>query len=372
MGKRTSSAGKAASPAKAQRTEPAPTTADPLLEACQPVFKVLKARGVSEASIANADMLCAALPLALKVSEGVESRHEFQERILDAVADEVSAVVASQKEALSAVEKQAADLEAERVQSTTIEEGISARIAETLKEVSDTNEVMKRKQEALNEAQAALEVAKQKVETADGERQALEQTRDDFVAGLEGLWAPLKASVKDWRQRNSMLGKLAEKLKQIGVEESLLAALQVALKTPVSSRSEFALTAVASAEDAYAKHIDVLKERVASFAEQEMSARTAAVTDADAQAKTAQEALDAAYEANCAAQNAWLAETTAEVEHKTKMAAYAPTAAELEQKSVAARAELASLEEVCSGFEALRAIEKVKALEQEVSAEAAP
>jgi len=372
MGKRMSSGGKAASPAKAQRPEPAPTKADPLLEACQPVFKVLRTCGLSEASITNADMLCAALPLALKVSQGVENRHEFQERILDAVADEVSEVVARQKEALLAVEKQAADLEAERVQSTTIQEGISARIAETLKEVSDTKEVMKRKQGTLNEAQAALEVAKQKVETADAERQALEQTRDDFIAGLEGLWAPLKASGKDWRLRNSMLGKLTEKLKQIGVEESLLAALQVAFKTAASARSEFALTAIAAAEEAYAKHIDVLKERVTCFAEQEMSARTAAVTDADAQAKTAQEALDTAIEANVAAQNAWLAETTAEAEHKTKMIAYAPTAAELEQKGVAARAELASLEEVCSGFEALRAIEKVKALEQGVSAEAAP
>merc|ERR1719264_401506 len=80
MGKRASIGSKGTvSPEKAPRIEKM-ATQDPLLVACQPMFKVIRAS--VDAEISSAEMLCAALPFALRQPEGAEKRHKFQERIL--------------------------------------------------------------------------------------------------------------------------------------------------------------------------------------------------------------------------------------------------------------------------------------------------
>merc|ERR1740121_1932852 len=78
-------------------------------------------------------MLCEALPRALKRRKVADKRHDFQEEILGSVERKLSAAVADQKGAVLAVEKSAADLEAEIAHGPIIEECIMARLAEKLR-----------------------------------------------------------------------------------------------------------------------------------------------------------------------------------------------------------------------------------------------
>merc|ERR1719148_414761 len=126
---------------------------------------------------------------------------------------------------------------------------------------------MTTQQEALAAAEAGLTADKQKVEAADAERQELEKTREDFASGLTELWEPLKASAfgSRWQERNRKVTQLMGKFQAIGVEPSLLEAAAMALKMKADARGEFALVAVACAEEAYAKHTEALAQRVDNF-----------------------------------------------------------------------------------------------------------
>jgi len=338
----------AASLAKSARV--AMVKADPLHE----VFKVLQ----MGSSASTAEMLVAALPLAMKMNDGAEQRHDFQERVLDAVAKEICAAVRSQKEALEALEQEAADLEEEKAQSAVLEADIAVRLAEKKEECDTAHEAMKSKEGPLDEAQVASEAAKRSAEAADGERVGLEKNRDDFAAGLVDLWQPLKASEfqgNRWRERDSKLAQLVKKFQCIGLEESLLAAIKTALKIKGDVRGEFALAAVTCAEEAYMKHIEVLRERVDAFGS-EICSRATAVAEAEASAKAAQEALDNAVQANIDAQNVWGDETNVQTMHEAKMKAYEPAFEKLQWKLADARAEFAHLEQVSGSFESQRSI----------------
>lgn len=372
MGKRASIGSKStASPEKAARIEKA-TQADPLLLGCQPVFKVIRACCVG-AENSSAEMLCAALPFALRQPESAEQRHEFQERILDAVASQLSKVVAEHKDAILVAEKEAADLEAEKAQSNAIAEGIASRLAEKVEARDKAEQAYKEQQSILDDANVGLEAARKKVEDAEAERQSMQKTREEFEAGLTELWSPLKASElqgRQWRERDKLLAKLLEKLKCIGVEQSLQTGLLAALKINVSQRGEFAQSTVSYAEEAYLKHTAALKERVDNFGE-EVSARSAAVADAGARVAAAQAAVDMACEVSIVAQNAWVDETSVESDHSAKTATFAPTAEKITAKLSSAQAALAQHQEVLDNFLRLRTVERPTAAEEAHAAQSA-
>merc|ERR1712203_559627 len=114
-----------------------------------------------------------------------------------------------------------------------------------------------------------------------GELEALKQGLADFEHGLTDLWQPLKASEipgQKWRERDNKLKQLVVKFQAIGVEESLLAGIQLALKMRVDTRGEFAQSTVVAAEEAYTAHISAKKESVDGFGST-ISARAAAVVE---------------------------------------------------------------------------------------------
>lgn len=371
-GKRTSVGGKiAVSPAKKQRV-----AADPLLEACKPVFKVLKSAGgvTADDDGSAAELLCAALPGALRAEEGTQVRHAYQEKMLDAVNTELSNIVTSRKDSVTGIEAQVATLEDEKAQSTTIQDEMTSRLAEKTKIMNDAGEATSKQQSAVTEAQASLASAKEKAAAADEEKQTMEKVRDDFVNGLTELWEPLKASNLQWRQRDKKLAKLAEKMQVSGAEPSLLAALPVALKIKAESRPEFAQATVAHAEDIYMKHVEVLKAKVDNFRGAQDSA--SATADAESCAKAAQEAFDAAMSADIDAQNAWAEVASEDKEHKDKMKAFAPTAAKLEKQLEHAKAQVAHIQGVFDSFQAIRPVsavlKKMSGTEEAPPAEEAP
>jgi len=372
MGKRASIGSKGTvSPEKAPRIEKMAAQADPLLVACQPMFKVIRA--IADAEISPAEMLCAALPFALRQPEGAEKRHEFQERILDAVASQLSTAVAEHKDAILAVEKEAADLEADKAQSSAIHEGIASRLTEKVEARDKAEQAHKEQQSILDDAVVSLEAARKKVEEAEGERQSMQNTREEFEAGITELWSPLKASElqgRQWREREKLLAKLSEKLQCVGVEQSLQKALLVALKINVTQRGEFAQSTVSYAEEAYLKHVADLKERFDNFGE-EVSTRTAAVAEAGDRVAAAQAAVDMACEASIVAQNAWVDETTVESDHRAKTKTFAPTAEKIVAKLSSAQAALAQHQEVFDSFIRLRTVERPSATEEAQAAKSA-
>merc|ERR1712242_445405 len=181
-----------------------------------------------------------------------------------------------------------------------------------------------------------------KAEEVDGSRASLEVNLKNWQDGYAEMWSPLKASElagASWRKRDKLLAQLADKLNEIGTETSLLAGLQVALKMNVKTRSDFAQATIACAEDAYAKHVDILKERVDNFGA-EISASSAEVAEAEAGVQAANDANSKAIEASIEAQNLWAAETDVELKHQTKVERFQPTVTKLSQKLAQAQADL--------------------------------
>lgn len=345
-----------------------------MVKACEPLLTMLE---VGEAPVDEntRELLCASLPFALRVAPGATERHSYQEKILDVVAAQFAAIGEGRQAKLDGLEKEKADLEAEVAQATEILEGIQKRLAEKQHVVDDAEVARKAKDTELAEAQAALEAANSKAKAGDDERLALERDRDDFVTGLAELFAPLKNSElagTQWRARDKLMARLLEKLKVIGVAEALMQGLPVALKMKVDTRSDFAKLTVTHGEELYTKHMQALTENVDNFGQTIMN-YAKAVAAAEASAKAAQEALNAATETSIDAQNAWVAETTVDAVHRTKMAGHAPAAKAVTEQIEAATSKLAHFGGVVGGFEALRPVAaalKVIAGDEDAPAEA--
>jgi len=374
--KRTNADGSSAAalPAKRSRAGAAPVAPvdaprNPLQESCTPVLKMLRgSSAVKDFDGSEADLLCTALPLALKAVEG-QQRHAYQEKMLDVIAAQLTGIVAKRAQVVASLEKEEAGLEADKARSTAVQEDITSRLSEKTKQRDEAAEATKKQQEVVNEAQTALEVARKAVEAADVEKLGLEKARDDFAAGLTELWEPLKNSEisgKQWREREKMLARLAENMKLAGIEPSLLAALPVALKIKMEARSPFAQITLTHAEELYLQHVEVMKQKVDSFGD-EVSARAKALSDAEAARTAAQESLDAVLEADIAAQNAWLEVAIEDSDHKSKMESHGPAAAKVQDQLKLARAEVTDIREVFGSFEALRPVDAVLKKVAEIS-----
>jgi len=277
------------------------------------------------------------------------------------VSAQLARILASQRDKVVLFEKRLADLEAERVPEAAIREQIAARVAEKIADKDAASATSKKKQQAFNEAQTAWASARDRAEAADLKKQALVIDRDTFAAGLAELFVPLKNSEivgKQWREREKMLGRLSDKMQLAGASSSLLAALSAALKLKSDTRSGFAQATVAHGEELYMRHIACLKEKVDNFCA-EISACAAAVTEGEACAKAAQEALDLATEADISAQNVWLEATSESSDHEAKMEVFGPKVEQLESELQQARLQVGSLEEVFNSFEALRPVGSV-------------
>jgi len=346
----------ALSPAKRQRAESAVTLADPFVEACSSVIKVL--RGSLE-DTSSAEALCAALPFALRSpQESMAPRHAYQETVLHMTSIQVAGIVAGRRTHIAAAEKEMAELEANRSHDQAIREEVSLRLADRVKSRDEAAEKSRVRKEAVECTLAALEGAKQQAEVAEAQRQCLEQERDEFEAGHAELFLPFKTSAvvgKHWREREKVLARLMPKLKVAGAEASLLAGLPVALKSKADIRSEFAVATVAHAEDLYMQHIESLKAKVEEFSS-ELSSRHAAVADGEAAAKVAQEALDVAIEEDIIVQNAWVAVTSELFEQDAKLKTHGPKVEQVQLQLMQLRTEADNVQQILDSFEASRPV----------------
>jgi len=345
---------------------------DPILEACRPIVQALRGGAdvpdeeLEPATLegASTEMLIEGLPHALKAPPAGERRHPWQEKMLDAVAaclaDEV---VGGKLAAVRAAEAALEALDSQKVNFTANLERLAAQVAEETSKRDASKDEVKAKQTALGEATTRCEAVKQKHEGVDQERQALLRARDEHETGLAELWPPLKASELDgprWREREKLLKVLMERMAQMGIDKSLLAALPVALKVREDQRRKFGQVVVERAEEVYAAHIDELKRKLAAW-EQNNVAVVEEIGAAEAGVEESKAAVQAASEASDKAEKVWAEVIIAEANLQKDVNEYDTNKAALDKRMAEAKSEHACAVELGSHFAALRAAPEANA-----------
>jgi len=266
---------KAAVPAKKAKVE---HTDDPMTLQLAPIIAAL---GSSEETVNCCDILRAALPHCL--AEATEQRHSFQAKMLDLTASALVGLDAAARTGLAEAQTLADKLRTDATVATS-ESEVSHTLATAKKEESDAKGV---EVEALkgNVDAAKLEVQGevQKKETFLASKAALIAEHEAFQKVMEEMWQPLRTcsfTGQQWRKRDKVCTDLFEKLAPLSLEESLVEALEVALKLKLEQRSDFALKAFASADEVFDKHTATLAERIAGTAAEE-AACDKSVSDAE-------------------------------------------------------------------------------------------
>merc|ERR1711941_227644 len=70
---------------------------------------------------------------------------------------------------------------------------------------------------------------------------------------------------KDWRARNKMIDMIIQTLLKAGIDQSLVSALPVAMKTKPADRGPFAQKTLDFGEECFSNHITRLSERSANI-----------------------------------------------------------------------------------------------------------
>lgn len=255
---------KAAVPAKKAKVE---VTEDPMIAQLAPIIAAL---GSSEETVNCCDILRAALPHCL--AEAPEQRHNFQAKMLDLTASALVGLDAAARTGLAEAQALADKLRND-VTVANSESEVSHTLAKTKKEQSDAKgaevEAIKGNVDA---AKLVVQGEMQKKETFLASKAALIAEHGAFQKMMEEMWQPLKAcsfTGKEWRKRDKACSDLFEKLAPLSMEESLVEALEVALKLKLEQRSAFALKAFATADEVFEKHTATLAERIAGTATEE-------------------------------------------------------------------------------------------------------
>lgn len=276
----TSKAPVTAKKAKVQEPE---ESADPIALLLGPILAALS---TSKLEGSSCDMLEAALPHCL--ADAPAQRHAFQARI---IALTTSALKDMEESAHTELKESESGAENFRSQATVARSDFEAakQLANAKKEESDAQGVAVDKlDEEVKMVKLELEGAVQKKTDALASKEGLVAEQEAFQKVLDDLWQPLKASTfspQAWRKKDKCVADLVEKLRPLGIEASLISALQVALKMKLDQRSSFAQRALASAEDAFEKHKASVAQRIVDAGSEEVALDKA---NADAEAKLAE------------------------------------------------------------------------------------
>lgn len=265
--------------AKLQASSCEPESEDPLLKQLDPILSALSSSELPEHCC---DIFRVALPLCIGVAS--EERHSYQTKVLDLAASSMQSLEVSRRAAFT---------EAEARVETLKNEGLAARnnaevargVAAAKQEESDAKvpEVAERASE-VSAAKLALDDDVVRKEALIASKAAITVEQDDFGKVLETIWEPLKVAAwagHSWRKREKAVAELTEKLKPVGLDESLVDALAAALKLKPEQRQGFAQRAMDFAQEAFVKHAASLAEQIASKSA-EVDSREKAVTGATA------------------------------------------------------------------------------------------
>jgi chromosome segregation ATPase len=294
----------------------------------QQLDPILKALASCEKTAASCDTLQAALPHCLASSK--QERHGFQVKIVEATVSALKDLEEASRTSLAEAEAAAAKLQAQSDESK-VNYDSAQLVANAKKDESDA-----KGQECENFGK--------EVDAAKGEVKAQIEKKDAFLAGmatlsveqeafqkvLEELWQPLKSASflsQQWRKRDKCCNELVEKIKPLGLEDSLVEALKATLKLKVEQRSAFAQRALTCVEEALEKHSASFSERVAGAGAEE-AARTAGVTEAEKKLAISQEKMNELDNQHMELQNVWAELETKAGEAKNSVTS---TAAELEE-----------------------------------------
>jgi len=262
---------KAPSPSKAKKLKvhDSAEATNPLALQLAPILAAL-ASSKQPSAACCCDILEAALPHCL--GEPSEERHSFQIKMLDLTASALKGLEDAARVELTEAETSAESLRNEALVTRSDFEA-AQKVADTKKEESDAQGVEVEKFDAnVNAAKLEVQDSAEKKDTVLASKANLIGEQEAFQTLLNDIWEPLKAcqfSGQQWRKRDRFCSDLIEKLSPLGIEESLIEALQVALKMKIDQRSEFAQKALASAEDAFEKHKVLLGDRIAETSNQE-------------------------------------------------------------------------------------------------------
>lgn len=337
--------------AKKAKTTPVPEPEDALTLQLNPILAALEA---SELPGDCCEIFRAALPHCL--AEASAERHSFQLKMLDLASDALKRLEEAGRSALKTAEEKASSLHADSAVAATDFEA-AQRLATAKQEESNAKsaEVEKLRGEE-NAAKEELAEAVKNKETFLVEKVQFVADVEAFQKLLDDMWQPLKSGAfpgAQWRKRDKVLAELMEKLKPLGLDESLVEALLVALKLRLDQRTAFAQKAFDCAEGAFEKHKAALAERVAGTATEEET-RDRMVTEAEA--KVAEIHLkfteqDKVYDE---LQNAWAELETTSNAAKSK-AASIETEVQAAAADIAARqADLEAALQVAASFVVLK------------------
>jgi len=335
---------------------------EPALEWCRPAFDLLDFLGDSLPP-ACVDMLRAAAPHALDAK--VHERHAYQTAVIDSLARLCAEALKSHRAAVASAEAAVSTLlqdkerAAEQLAAATSDEeakreakGVAATTSKSAEEVvAATRQVM--------------ESARKKLEEVESLAQVVSEAKVDFEKEIEEIWVPLKSGTfppKEWRARQKAIARASEILTQAEIPASLAAAVPIALKERLESRTDFGAQAI--------EHADIaLREHIASIATQleghqaTVESQTQAVAKAEGEVKAAEAELAATLNAQIEAENTWVDADSAVRDLKVAIGSFGETGEQLDSELMASRTSLEKLQSLVGRFEGLRASTEVQPMD---------
>jgi len=230
-------------------------------------------------------------------------RHAYQEEMAHVLSGVCSGVDAQRQEAVvsSEVHLASAKVDAESAQVRLVE--LEQQVAEIRAVCENKAALAKSAAEGVVSAQQALAAEEGRVVALTGERACAEAEKEEYEGVLQDTLARLTEGVKQWREREKLLKSLLDVLGGLGLDQSLLDALPVALKTKAEARGVFAKLAVSTADEALQKRVRLLSDQAEGLGEK-ASECTKAVQHAQEALAVAQQAQSAALDAHVVVENA--------------------------------------------------------------------
>jgi len=243
------------------------------------------------------------------LADAAETRHAFQEKILDQTA---AALKELENDAHSAMQEAKATAEANAAEAAVARSEFESAqsLANAKKEESATQS------QACQAVTQEVEVAKQELKAAQENKEGFLKNKEALIAdqdgwkkALEEMWAPLLEGNFPgalYRRRNKLCDEFFKTIasKSIPLDASLVEALTVALKLKVDQRSDFAQKAFSCAEEQFQKHANLLTERVDGTATEEAE-HDKAIADSEAKLAEVQSRRTEQNNVDCDLQNVW-------------------------------------------------------------------
>merc|ERR1711920_448355 len=210
--------------------------------------------------------------------------------------------------------------------------------------------------EGVENAQTRLELEQEQQKRQETSHVQLLSEKAEFEQVHNEKWQPVKSGTilgKDWRTRNKMIDMITQTLLKAGIDQSLVSALPVALKTKPAERGPFAQKTLDFAEECFSNHITGLAERSAKI-DITMAEHVQAVAVAHTALSTASKTMDEKTEEQKDAKDL---SNVAKQARDEAVALVEATAAKLQEFATELeneRKNLLRVQEVSAKFEALK------------------